>query len=321
MSMTSSSLPAVLRRLPLRQLVCLVPLLLVAAWVAGNWPVILAGVDELRGADRDWLLAAVVMTGACWLPVCLMRQGTVMERLPAGRLFASQVAAGSANHLLPAGLGAHAVTLRFLQGRGVPTARACAALALYSLAQPIGKYVLLLTLMATNPQAIPLGGLLPAERGMLALLILVGGLALVALVLWSVPPLRGFVRDFLRTALTDARAVHTRPARAIALWTGAFAFPACQAAVLVMVARALEMPVPAVDIVIAYLAATIVAGIVPTPGGIGSVEAALLIALVGAGSPVHVATAAVLGFRIVTVWLPLLPGALVLAALVRRKVL
>lgn len=321
MSMTSTTLPGALRRLPLRQLICLVPLLLVTAWVAGNWSVILAGVDELRGADRDWLLAAVVMTGVCWLPVCLMRQGTVMERLPAGRLFASQVAAGSANHLLPAGLGAHAVTLRFLQGRGIPTTRACAALALYSLAQPIGKYTLLLTLMATNPGAIPLGGLLPAERGMLALVILAGGLTLVALVLWSVPPLRGFVRDFLRTALTDARALHTRPARALALWTGALAFPACQAAVLVTVARALQLPVPTVGIVIAYLAATIVAGIVPTPGGIGSVEAALLIALVGAGSPVHVATAAVLGFRIVTVWLPLLPGALVLAVLVRRKVL
>ncbi|MEV0778734.1 lysylphosphatidylglycerol synthase transmembrane domain-containing protein [Streptomyces sp. NPDC050433] len=315
------TLPSALRRLPLRQLVCLVPLLLVTAWVVGNWPVILAGIDELRGADPSWLLAAVVVTVGCWVPVCLLRQGTVMERLPVGRLLASQVAAGSANHLLPAGLGAHVVTLRFLQGCGISTARACAALALYSLAQPIGRYTLLLTLMAVYPHAIPLGGLLPAEYGMPALLILVGGLTLAALVLWSVRPLRGFVQDFLRTALTDARALHARPARAIALWTGALAFPAFQAGVMVTVARALQMPVPTVDIMIAYLAAGIVAGIVPTPGGIGSVEAALLIALVGAGSPVHVATAAVLGFRIVTVWLPLLPGALVLAVLVRRKVL
>lgn len=317
----SMTLPSALRRVPLRQLVCLVPLLLVAAWVAGNWPVILSGVEELRGADRDWLLAAVAVTGACWIPVCLLRQGTVMERLPAGRLLASQIAAGSANHLLPAGLGAHVVTLRFLQRCGISTARSCAALALYSLAQPVGRYTLLLTLMAAFPEAIPTGGLLPAEYGMLALLLLAGGLALAALVLWSVRPLRGVVQDFLRTALTDARALHTRPARVIALWTGAFAFPALQACVMVTVARALQMPVPTVDIMIAYLAAGIVAGIVPTPGGIGSVEAALFIALVGAGSPVSVATAAVLGFRIVTVWLPLLPGALVLAVLVRRKVL
>lgn len=317
----SITLPSAPRRVSPRQLVCLVPLLLVGAWVAGNWPVILAGVGELRGADREWLVAAVVVTGVCWVPVCLLRQGTVMERLPTGRLLASQIAAGSANHLLPAGLGAHVVTLRFLQGRGIPTARACAALALYSLAQPIGRYTLLLTLMALHPHAIPLGGPLPARHGLLALLILVGALTLVALVLWSVPPLRGFVREFLRTALTDARALHTRPARVLALWTGALAFPACQALVMVTVARALQMPVSTVGIVIAYLAGSIVAGIVPTPGGIGSVEAALLITLVGAGSPVAVATAAVLGFRIVTVWLPLLPGALVLAVLVRRKVL
>ncbi|MFC8076412.1 YbhN family protein [Streptomyces sp. NPDC057307] len=317
----SMTLPSALRRLPLRRLVCLVVLLLVAAWVAGNWPVILAGLDKLRGADRSWLLAAVVVTGACWIPVCLLRQGTVMERLPAGRLLASQIAAGSANHLLPAGLGAHMVTLRFFQGCGISTARACAALALYSLAQPIGRYTLLLTLIAVCPGAIPLGALLPAEYGTLALLLLVGGLALVALALWSVRRLRGLVRDFLRTALTDARALHARPARVLALWTGALAFPALQGCVMVTVARSLQMPVPTVDIMIAYLAAGIVAGIVPTPGGIGSVEAALLIALVGAGSPVSVATAAVLGFRIVTVWLPLLPGALVLAVLVRRKVL
>lgn len=315
------TLPSALRRLPLRQLVCLVPLLLVAVWVAGNWPVILSGIDELRRTDRNWLLAAVLVTGACWIPVCLLRQGTVMERLPAGRLLASQIAAGSANHLLPAGLGAHAVTLRFLKGCGIPTARACAALALYSLAQPIGRYALLLTLMAAHPQAVPLRALLPAGHRVPALLLLAAGITLAALVLWSARPLRRFAGDFLRTALTDARALHTRPARVIALWTGALAFPALQAGVMVTVARALQMPVPTADIMIAYLAAGIVAGIVPTPGGIGSVEAALFIALVGAGSPAAVATAAVLGFRLVTVWLPLLPGALVLAVLVRRRVL
>ncbi|MFI6346354.1 YbhN family protein [Streptomyces sp. NPDC050560] len=313
--------PSALRRLPLRQLVCLVFLLSVAAWVAGNWPVILAGLGELRGADRGWLLAAVLMTAVCWVPICLLRQGTVVERLPVGRLLASQIAAGSANHLLPAGLGAHMVTLRFLRRRGIPAARACAALALYSLVQPVGRYGLLLALLAARPGAAPLGGPLPAEYGVVALLLLAGGLALVALVLWSVRPLRGFVLDLLRSALTDARALHTRPARVLALWGGAFAFPALQGCVLVAVARAVGMPVPAVGVVLAYLAASVVAGIVPTPGGIGSIEAALLVALVGAGSPVSVATAAVLGFRIVTVWLPLLPGALVLAALVRRKVL
>jgi uncharacterized membrane protein YbhN (UPF0104 family) len=45
------------------------------------------------------------------------------------------------------------------------------------------------------------------------------------------------------------------------------------------------------------------------------------VALVAAGRPAAVATAVVLAYRIITVCLPLLPGALTLGALVRMKVI
>jgi uncharacterized membrane protein YbhN (UPF0104 family) len=63
------------------------------------------------------------------------------------------------------------------------------------------------------------------------------------------------------------------------------------------------------------------AALLPTPGGLGSLDVALGLALVTAGATAVAATSAVLAYRIVTVWLPLLPGVLVLAALVRRRVL
>jgi uncharacterized protein (TIRG00374 family) len=72
---------------------------------------------------------------------------------------------------------------------------------------------------------------------------------------------------------------------------------------------------------VAYLAATVAVAVVPTPGGIGSVEAALIVALVAAGAPAALATAVVLTYRIITVWLPLVPGAVTLGALVRLKVI
>ena len=62
-------------------------------------------------------------------------------------------------------------------------------------------------------------------------------------------------------------------------------------------------------------------GAVPAPGGIGPVDAALVVTLVAYGAPMSLATATVIGYRVLTVWLPLLPGALVLTALVQRKVL
>ncbi|TQJ90670.1 hypothetical protein FBY22_1460 [Streptomyces sp. SLBN-31] len=39
------------------------------------------------------------------------------------------------------------------------------------------------------------------------------------------------------------------------------------------------------------------------------------------GAPVELAATAVVGYRVLTVWLPLLPGALLLSVLVQRKVL
>jgi uncharacterized membrane protein YbhN (UPF0104 family) len=51
------------------------------------------------------------------------------------------------------------------------------------------------------------------------------------------------------------------------------------------------------------------------------VDAALTVALVAAGSPTATAASAVLGFRLVTVWLPLLPAALTLMALIRARVI
>jgi uncharacterized membrane protein YbhN (UPF0104 family) len=55
------------------------------------------------------------------------------------------------------------------------------------------------------------------------------------------------------------------------------------------------------------------------PAGLGSLDAALGLALVSAGASAVAATSAVLGYRLVTTWLPLVPGVLVLAVLVRRR--
>jgi hypothetical protein len=39
------------------------------------------------------------------------------------------------------------------------------------------------------------------------------------------------------------------------------------------------------------------------------------------GAPMSLATATIIGYRVLTIWVPLLPGMLVLSWLVQRKVL
>ncbi|GAA2555469.1 lysylphosphatidylglycerol synthase domain-containing protein [Streptomyces levis] len=312
------------RRVPvrlLRQILCLLPLLLVTVVAVRHRSVLAEGFAHLGTARWPWLLAAVGATCLTWVAAACTRQGAVVERLPRRRLLATQFAAGAANHLLPTGLGASAVNLRFMTVCGLPLARSSAALALYLLAESVGRVALLGALLLAFPDALRLGALVP-ETAFGPLLAGAGAvLAIAVAVLVLVRRLRTALLSFLRTALGEAREVHTRPARALALWGGALAFPALQASVLVLVGRSLGLDVPAAHMAVAYLAATCAVALVPTPGGIGSVEAALVVALVAAGGPAAVATAVVLAFRVVTVWLPLVPGALTLGALVRLKVI
>lgn len=302
-------------------MLCLLPLALVLVVAVRHRSVLIEGFGHLRSAEWPWLLVAAGATCLTWVAAAFTRQGAVMERLPPHRLLATQFAAGAANHLLPTGLGAGAVNLRFMTVCGVPLARSSAALALYLLAESITRVGLLLGLLIAFPGALRIGTLLP--DGAIGPLLLGLGVALVAAVtiLLLVRRLRTAVFSFLSTALGEARSVHTRPTRALALWGGSLAFPLLQAAGLAAVGQALGLPVSPAHMMVAYLAATVAVALVPTPGGIGSVEAALVVALVAAGGPVALATAVVLAYRIITVWVPLLPGALTLGALVRWKVI
>ncbi|OAH13715.1 lysylphosphatidylglycerol synthase transmembrane domain-containing protein [Streptomyces jeddahensis] len=305
-----------------RRVLSVLPLLLLAAWAAADWRAVREGTARLASADPWWLLVGVLFTCLGWVAAACVRQGAVPERLPPGLLLASQFAAGAANHVLPASIGAHAVTLRFLQGRGIPLARATASLALYSLVKPIAKTLVLLVFLLAFPEMLRLGQLVPDARMMLlAAGVVAIGLVAAAVLLTVVQPLRRPVLGFVRTALTDARLLHTRPSRVLALWGGAAATPLLQASVIASVGASLGLQLSWVQVAFAFLVASTAVGAVPAPGGIGPVDAALVFTLIAYGTPLGLATATVIGYRVLTVWLPLLPGTLVLAALVHRKVL
>ena len=60
---------------------------------------------------------------------------------------------------------------------------------------------------------------------------------------------------------------------------------------------------------VAYTAANIASAIPLTPGGLGVIEVTLVAVTVGFGTPRATAVLAVLGYRIINYWLPLVPGA------------
>lgn len=293
-------------------LVCLTLLLGAAYLGRRHWPLVESGALRLAVARQGWLLAGAAAALATWPASALAQQGAVARRLPGPRLLAAQFAASAANHLLPAGLGAGAVNLRFLMRCGLPVGRSAGALAVKATAGAAVRLVLIAALAPLCPGLLRLPHVSPAA------LAAVTGLAVLLAALLA-GPLRPRCRRALAAVLTDIRAVHARPVRAAALWGGSLAFAALHALVLVAMAQAVGLFLPPLQVALLYLAASGAAALLPTPGGFGSLDAALALALTMSGAPGATAASAVLGYRLLTVWLPLLPGLVVLGMLVRRR--
>jgi uncharacterized protein (TIRG00374 family) len=72
--------------------------------------------------------------------------------------------------------------------------------------------------------------------------------------------------------------------------------------------QAFDGQMPIAIIALVYLAGATLGQAAPTPGGIGAVEAALAAGLTAGGLDGGIAVSAVLLFRLITFWIPTVPG-------------
>lgn len=99
-----------------------------------------------------------------------------------------------------------------------------------------------------------------------------------------------------------------RPVRTVQLVGGEIAFLAFTSAGIVATLAAIGAHFSVVPVVGVYLVASNLGQLLPTPGGLGAVEGALVAGLTAIGIPSSTAIAAALVARVVTIWLPVLPG-------------
>ncbi len=90
---------------------------------------------------------------------------------------------------------------------------------------------------------------------------------------------------------------------------------------LYAVARSVGVQLAPWHIAAAYLAASALAAVVPTPGGLGALDLTIAATLIASGVPTTTAATTTVAFRLMTSWLPLLPGGLALVVLGRRRLI
>jgi uncharacterized membrane protein YbhN (UPF0104 family) len=289
----------------------------VGALVIAQRGVLLAGLARLGQADPRWLAPAMASAGLLWVASALTQAGATGPALPFRRLYAVQGAALFADHFLPAGTGGFMVNVRFLRNHGLSGPEAATSVIIRSVAGWVIRVLLLVVLLAGHPQDLLPGGPGLHDASMAELV------AAAAVVVAAAVALLARYRSRLPVWWADLReglAVLRAPRRAAALWAGAVIAPLLHALVLLTVAEAMSVHLSWAHAMVLYLAASTLTGALPVPGAVGAMEVVLVAALVAAGVPGAAAAGTTVAYRMLTVWLPLLPAGVLLALLVRRHV-
>jgi glycosyltransferase 2 family protein len=237
--------------------------------------------------------------------------------LPALRM---QIASSFVSRIAPANTGTVAVGVRFLQRSGLEPGPAAAAVGLTMLSGLIVHLSLIAVFLAWVGTS-EVGFSLPDSSTILIAIAV--AVSASGLVIGLIPAVRRRVLPPLvvqvRNAASSLADVLTDPVRVIGLLGGSTGTTVSFIVTLAAAVAAFGGGVSFPEIGAAYVVASALGSAAPTPGGLGAVEAALVAALTGYGMASGPAVSAVLTFRLVTYWLPMLPGWLMFQQMQRRE--
>nr|WP_223281368.1 lysylphosphatidylglycerol synthase transmembrane domain-containing protein [Streptomyces sp. San01] len=273
-----------------------------------------------REAQWGWVAAAVLFSALSYFAAAMALLGFVPERVPFLRTVAAQVAGSFVKIVAPAAVGGVALNTRFLQRSGVRPGLAVASVGASQLFG-LGAHILMLLTFGylTGTEKTPS---LSPSRTVIAGLLTV---AVLVLVVTSIPFLRKFVvtrvRSLFAGVVPRMLDVLQRPQKLLTGIGGMLLLTACFVMCLDASIRAFgsdSTTLSLASVAVVFLAGNALGSAAPTPGGVGAVEATLTVGLIAVGLPKEVAAPAVLLYRLLTLWLPVLPGWLFFNHLSRR---
>lgn len=283
--------------------------------------------DDLAASlqDASWWFVAVgfLVSQVPRLFQALSALGASSIPVPLARLYLLQLAQAYIALTIPGAAARIAMNVRFFQRHGLPPGSALAVGALDSFAGFLGQVFLLLMILTFSSATLDLDLDSDTTSGLLRLVMVIAALAILALaVTLMVPRFRRPVFERARSlwteALDAARGLGS-PRRLGLLFGGNLGNEVVLALALGAFTVAVGYPVGLAELIFINVTVSLLAGIIPIPGGIGVVEGGLMLGLARAGLPEELAFAVAILYRAATFYLPPIWGFFAFRWLERHK--
>jgi uncharacterized membrane protein YbhN (UPF0104 family) len=273
--------------------------------------------STIVGADWGWVVATAILCFAAYPANAVTVLGSVVDALPYGPAVTLEVS-NSFVSLAAGTMGAMASRVRFFQQAGYDATLAISSGALVSTASWIVKGALFLIALpialsdfhfTTSPSSGSSGS--STHVFWLIILVVVGVVVLLGLVLF-VPRLRRLARDKLRPKLSEMvahlKVLAVHPRNLVEVFGGSMAAQLVIALALGTALHAFNEHLNLAELLIVLTLASMLGGVSPVPGGMGIVEAGMILGLTAAGIPETQAVAATFVQRLFSAYLPPVAG-------------
>ncbi|KLO33036.1 lysylphosphatidylglycerol synthase transmembrane domain-containing protein [Mycobacterium haemophilum] len=278
--------------------------------------------SELRNANWSWALLGLAVSALTYVGAAAALWACTDGSISFWKLSIVQVANTFAATTTPAGVGGLALSTRFLQKGGLSTLRATAAVALQQAMQVIVHVVLLILFSTIAGASTDLSHFVPNAT----VLYLIAGVALgIVGAFLFVPKLRRWlataVRPKLKEVTSDLVELVREPQRLALIILGCTGTTLGAALALWASIEAFGGGATFVTVTVVTMVGGTLASAAPTPGGVGAVEAALIGGLAAFAVPAAIGVPSVLLYRVLTCWLPVFIGWLVMRWLTEKEMI
>lgn len=295
-----------MRRIRLKDIVLMAGMIFAAYLVISQLASIGFGTiaEQLRTADVAWVIVALLLAQATFIPSGISVRGAVPTPLPLMPCVVLQSALKFVNLTVPSSAGRIGTNLRCLQRMGAPRAEAIAGGALDDISNKVVQAALLLAtlpLVSVNLNTSQFHSAGPDRRLLIAIviaLIVSLGLAL------ALPKVRTKVIPGMRSALSSLWRVARERRRRIDVFGGSLASEILYALALGAVCLAYGVRLNLAQLVFVNTAGNLLSDLIPVPGGIGAAEAAISATLIAVGVDHSTAFAIAITQRLCTFYLP-----------------
>lgn len=283
-----------------------------------NWSAIS---DALGRADWGYVPILLVLSALSYPAGAMSLLGAVPVRLPVVETNQVMLAQTYLNRFTPANAGGMALRARYLQRHGLELPSAATSIGLTSAASGAMQVLLLVVFGVWAGRSVSIGFDLPSADVIALAVVAVLVLAGVAYATpWGRRVLFGRLRTTVGRVVADVREVARRPGRLGLLFGGALLAKLVTILAFTQACRMVGIDEAFPVLALLFMTANTVASAAPTPGGLGAIEAALVVVLQGVGVGADDALAAVLLFRVATYWLPTLPSWVMLRVVQHRGI-